>query len=383
MIRKVLCCLLACLILPGCTKEIPAPQAEPFSAVITSDLHFTLSTRDVNSLVPLVSHSEEVLDTIISEVLDIHPDVFIATGDLTNSGRPEDARYLADRLSILRNAGISVILTTGNHDLDQSDAGMFEEIYYSLPEMYSRDTASLSYAVVCRNVMFLAMDDSTYTGGTGAALPAETMNWLKEMLKEAQQKGMPAVFLSHHSVLSPYGKNYTIENRDLYPLLKKYGVKLCLTGHQHSQSLIQKEGMTELISTMPLSGAHLIGILESDGIQAEYRAKPLDFERFGPDGFASAVAELDRQSEENSRETFRTIFSRAGMEEDKQERCIDLMARFLQAHARGNLASEAGAIRKSPDLDDMLEGLDGSNYGPWVRNQLEDPVDSDTFAISW
>ena len=379
--RRILIFLFACLLAAGCSLSQPDLNGTPFTAVITSDLHFTLSSSDVNTLVPLVSDSEEVLETIVNEVLDIHPDVFIMTGDLTNSGKEEDEVYLAGKLDELKQAGISVILTTGNHDFNFTDASVFERVFFPLFDIESRDPSSLSYTVKCGNVLFLAMDDSSYTGS--GAFSEATMSWLKKQLKEARKNGSPVIFLSHHSVLSDYGKNYTIENKDLYGLLKSYGVRFCMSGHQHSQSLLKKEDMTELISAMPMNGAHLIGILQCDGSRLEYSAVPLDFETYGPEGFAETVKQADEKSLAYSRDTFLKIFADAGMDEEKQQACTDLMIDFMSAAAAGRLAGEAPGIRSSAAYDDLKEGLAGSNYGPWFERLMAHPEDSAHFSIEW
>ena len=101
-------------------------------AMIISDLHYTEYKEVDPVLVPGVAVAEEITDALAAEIIDRHPDVLIMTGDNTNSGYSRDVAGLIPKLRKIRDNGISIIITTGNHDFDLMDAAEFEEAYFEL-----------------------------------------------------------------------------------------------------------------------------------------------------------------------------------------------------------------------------------------------------------
>ena len=211
--------------------------ADPQSvkAMIISDLHYTEYKEVDPVLVPGIALAGEITDTLAAEVIDRHPDVLIMTGDNTNSGYIRDVAGLIPKLRKIKENGIPIIITTGNHDFDLMDAGEFEKAYFELLEPVDRDPASLSYTAIVKDVVFLAMDDNAAESGVGGEFSPETMRWISEML--AKYSGRPIIFLSHHNVLYGYGEegssSHLINNPELPKLLSDGGVKLALTGHMH------------------------------------------------------------------------------------------------------------------------------------------------------
>ena len=117
-------------------------ETDMLDVIVTSDLHFTLSEKVSNLIVPAIKYADAFTDAFFDEVIDRGPDVFIMTGDNTNGGDRRDSQELAHRLEKIRDAGIRIILTTGNHDLNHSNPEDFEEFYYGLVQMDERDRTS-------------------------------------------------------------------------------------------------------------------------------------------------------------------------------------------------------------------------------------------------
>ena len=200
-------------------------------AMVISDLHYT-ENKDANpAIVPGIALAEEITDVIVAQVIDMHPDVLIMTGDNTNTGRAEDASGLVQRLQKIRDNGIPIILTTGNHDFNHMTAEEFEVAYFGLLNPVDRDPNSLSYTAIVKDVVFLAMDDNYLYGGAHGEFSGETLRWLSEMLEKYRDHTV--IFLSHHNVL--YGRerdgsgSNLIQNPELPELLTEGGVRLALT----------------------------------------------------------------------------------------------------------------------------------------------------------
>ena len=252
-----------CLLLAG--SGCQAQESRPFRAIVASDLHYTSSEHAVDVIVSGMAFADEITDALVEEVIAEAPDVFIMTGDNTNSGARADALILVEKLSRIREAGIDVVITTGNHDMWVKDPTVFEDCYWPLFTPDERDEASSSYVQVVNGVALFAMDDNAVTMGAEGKFSQNTMAWLQEMLEKYSPQ-YPIVFLSHHNVLVGLGQeqteSYRIQNDELPGLLKEYGVHLILTGHLHSQMLEEWDGLYEVVNAMPFGGEHAIGRLE-------------------------------------------------------------------------------------------------------------------------
>ncbi|MBQ6223062.1 MAG: metallophosphoesterase [Solobacterium sp.] len=354
----------------GCTES---SQEEPLKAVITSDLHFTIQPEINGDIVPAMPYAREMTEVMSAQVMEMNPDVFIMTGDNTNSGRREDIIALVDILQKIKNAGIPVILTTGNHDKDQCTKEEYEELYFSLLEPEERDTETLSYSKTINDTVFLVMDDSFCTEGTGGQFPASTMTWLKEVLKEHKDLGHRIIFLSHHSVLTEDNRGYyQIQNQDLYKLLKKYGVKLCFTGHQHAQVILHKQKMYEIISGMTLTSPHRLGILECHGREVVYHTELLDITRLDAQA-RTAIEEGERQRSEEMRDIFLQILVREGVGSERIDGTMNLVMRYLAWQGEGVIGDHVQEITQDAYYQDMMTALKDTNYGPWISSILNAP----------
>ena len=347
-----------------------------FQAIVTSDLHYTKNRRANSSIVSGMAFAEEITDALVKEVVDRKPDVFIMTGDNTNTGDIYDASALVKKLRKIQDAGVRIILTTGNHDFNRMDADDFEAAYFDLLEPQDRDPASLSYTVVEKDVVFLAMDDNAvHPGGQGEFSP-ETMQWLKEMLEK--YKGHPVIFLSHHTVI--YGKGakntapYRIQNEELLPLLQTYGVQLALTGHMHSQVILEDGGMYEIVSSMPFGGSHTIGDLRINGRDVVYQIQPIELDKYGAGSTAQRLAARDAENSESFLDAIAEVMKKDGVRRsDKEWQGIrTLLGSFFQYYYEGSIADHAAELRADPYYNAMLEALWNHNYGPWIKSTVED-----------
>ncbi len=354
----------------GCREN---RHEEPLKAVITSDLHFTIQPEINGDIVPAMPYAGEMTEVMKAQVMEMKPDVFIMTGDNTNSGRREDIIALVDILQEIRNAGIPVILTTGNHDKDLCTKEEYEELYFSLLEPEERDTETLSYVKTINGTVFLVMDDSFCTEGAGGQFPASTMTWLGEMLKKHKNLGHRIIFLSHHSVLTEDNRGYyQIQNKDLYKLLKKYGVELCFSGHQHAQVILHKQKMYEIISGMTLMSPHRLGILECHDREVVYHTEVLDMARLDTQ-VRTAIEQREKQRSDEMRDIFLQILIREGVSSERIDGTMDLVMRYLAWQGEGVIGDHVQEITQDAYYQDMMTALKDTNYGPWISSVLNAP----------
>lgn len=358
---------------------------EAVKAMIISDLHYTEYKEADPLLVPGIAVAEEITDTIVAEVIDKHPDVLIMTGDNTNNGYEGDVSGLTAKLQKVRDAGIPIILTTGNHDFDMMDAAQFEEAYFGLLDPVDRDPASLSYTAIVKDVVFLAMDDNAVNPGGQGEFSPETMQWLSDIL--AKYRGHTVVFLSHHNVLYGYEEedpsSHLIRNPELPDLLREGGVKLAMTGHMHFPYITQEDGLWEILSGMPFSGEHFIGNLEIAEGRMSYYAEAIDFAAYGGD----VEGELDRLDQENSEymeQILSEVLEKEGIYGFRKKKVLDLISRYLLYYGEGTLAEHTQELKDDPSYDLMIKGLWDYNYGPWMKAMIDTTqYSAKELEISW
>ena len=341
-------------------------------AMIISDLHYT-ENKDANpAIVPGIALAEEITDVIVAQVIDMHPDVLIMTGDNTDTGRAEDASGLVQRLQKIRDNGIPIILTTGNHDFNHMTAEEFEDAYFGLLNPVDRAPDSLSYTAIVKDVVFLVMDDNYLYGGAHGEFSGETLRWLSEMLEKYRDHTV--VFLSHHNVL--YGRerdgsgSNLIQNPELPDILIDGGVRLALTGHMHLQYITKQDGLWEILSGMPFSGGHLIGNLAVGADRLLYYAEPIDIERYNS-SVVEILGSLDASSADHISSVFSKVLDKEGLRGRKRKRVQELLDRFFLYYGQGTLPEHKRQLMEDPYYEQMIDALWDYNYGPWVKEMIE------------
>ncbi len=341
-------------------------------ARVISDLHYTEEKDPDHTLVPGIAEAERLTDAMIAEVIDRHPDVLIMTGDNTNTGSSEDVSGLVSKLQRVRDAGISIIMTTGNHDFDLMDVAGYEAAYFPLLEPVDRDSASLSYTAVIKDVVFLAMDDHDAETDWMGAFSPETLQWIREML--AKYRGHTVIFLTHHNVLYNYGEDndetHLIQNPELPDILRQGGVRLAMSGHMHMQYITEEDGLWEILSGMPFSGDHLIGNLAVGKNKLLYYAEPFDPARYDS-ALKERLDELDRESAEYMDQIFAEILDAEELRGLKRRKVMNLIDWYFLFYNAGTLADHQQEFKNDPSYERMIRILWDYNYGPWMKAMIE------------
>ena len=372
MAKRLICLLVALTLL---SLSLPCSYGEEertLVLVITSDLHFTL--RQGVSIMPLIDRSEDLANTLADEVIALHPDAFVLCGDNTNSGRQNDAEALSAILQRIRESGVPVLVVPGNHDFDVGTAEEFFAQYGALCEPEERDAASLSFMLRIPPLRLLLMDDSSYMPGSGGKLREETMDWLEKQLSSARENGETVLFFSHHNVL-PGGESavqnaYMIQNPKLRDLLLSNGVRLCLSGHRHSQEVLSHGEMYEIISAAPAASPHLLGVLTLEGGTMRYEARPIGFSAFGAGYGLGDLPESERFQEEHYRAMLCESSSFPHYDEATQNRVLALFQRFLTCYGNGALLEVREEILSDPAYEAFRDVFSTTNYGLWMEALL-------------
>ena len=285
-----------------------ARAVEPATLIIASDLHYIapdLTDRGSyfqqiieNADGKAMEYSEELIEAFTDQVIEQNPDALILSGDLTFNGARLSHESLTDKLRRIKEAGIPVFVIPGNHDLENSMAASFEGDSYTLvdsvteaefEELYqefgyrealSRDDTSLSYvAELARDLRVLMVDVNTVD--SPATVTDSTLSWVERQLQEAVAEGVHVIAVSHQNLLghsSLFSFGFTMGNSErLLELYEKYHVICNLSGHMHVQHITESErGLPDIASSSIATYPNQYGVLELDGLSAEYHTVPVD-----------------------------------------------------------------------------------------------------------
>lgn len=245
-----------------------------------------------------ILHSSDITSVFVSDMLKMKPDVVVLTGDLTLNGEKKSNEELREKLSVLKENGIKVLVITGNHDVNRkayryTDVGVeeveslssqeFEDLWYDYgygDALYHDDWSNSYVYSINEKLWLLAIDSNT---GMKGIIRGTTLNWIETVLKEAKEKNIRVISLTHqnlfvHNSLFTWG--YQLDNaQKLIDLFKEYDVHLNLSGHLHVQTIKEEDGITDIavssLSVTPLQ----YGILTIDDNKLTYKTKSISSEQ--------------------------------------------------------------------------------------------------------
>lgn len=212
----------------------PREALTPLRVVVISDLNGRYGT---------LTYSEEV-HRAVQEIIARRPDVVLSTGDMV-AGQREGLDYRgmwqgfhAAVTTPLREAGIPLLITPGNHDGATSPRFALERAIFAdewqmhRPKVKFVDDRDypVRYSAVVGDTFFISLDATTV-----GALPDEQMHWLEAQLIRAQAYPSRIVFghVPLYAVSEPK-KREIIGDPALEALFNRYRVSAYLSGHHHT-----------------------------------------------------------------------------------------------------------------------------------------------------
>lgn len=269
-----------------------------------------------------IKYVSEITDAFISEVMDYKPSGgLIICGDLTYNGERASHLDLMRKFRKLMENGIKVYVIPGNHDINNYNAYKykstqkipissvsaedFRKIYFNcgFSEAIYEDEYSLSYIASVLDDLWLVMLDTNFYQNNNwknpvaikGVLSDSTYEWLEEHLKEAQQKNIKVIAVTHHSLVDHndlLNRGYTLEdNQRLVELYAKYNVVLNLSGHLHIQHIkpgyskeIKNKKIYDIATSSLIVCRNQYGILKYEaGKSIFYKTKVLDVSKWALD----------------------------------------------------------------------------------------------------
>ena len=201
----------------------------------------------------------KMFDLLVEKTLTEKPDIVLIAGDLTKDGEVESHQYVRERLDKIKNAGIKVYITPGNHDrgyMDtaykyENDTSTVVETFdnYSFPEFYKdygfddtteRFDYSMSYITEPMPGLTLISIDT----GIWCWYREGTVDWVCQQAIEARKKGNQVLVMQHHPLMPHY---YTQEElfelstpEDYLEVRERFansGIRTVLSGHTHASDI--------------------------------------------------------------------------------------------------------------------------------------------------
>jgi 3',5'-cyclic AMP phosphodiesterase CpdA len=219
------------------------------------------------------------LSAVVKEVLDYkeRPDVALVVGDLAQKqGYTADYATFVDLLRPLREAGLPLHLTLGNHDhRDHFRAGAMDN---GIRPAGGR----IAEVVALPRANLFILDTLDKTDAVTGTLGADQLAWLAKALDDRPDK--PAIIVGHHDPMfepPPMGKKPMglTDTAELFQVLEpRRQVKAYVFGHTHAWAVKQHNGI-HLVNLPPTSYLFVEGkpsgwvnaTLRPDGARLELR----------------------------------------------------------------------------------------------------------------
>ncbi len=343
---------------------------------------------------------EELTDALVYEIQQKNPDVLIVSGDLTHNGEKESHIEIAKKLKKIEESGTTVLVTPGNHDINNPYAREFkgseqivtesitpeefEQIYYEFgfSDAIARDEDSLSYlSKVSDDLWILMLDTNMYEQNTtspitNGALTDSTLSWVSDCGVLAEQNGVEILGVMHHNLYNHSDllyNGFTIDNsEEVLSVFKDSGINLVLSGHVHIQDIASNEEKT--VYDIATSGFVVYPVTYGELVYSKDNGFSYDTKNLDVEGWASSTKNNDENllnfneysKEHFYNESYKSTYSMLLMleivtdEEDEEAKAMaDTMAN-LNVHYFGGTVNEI-----DEELGVNIEDTEG--YKLWVR----------------
>lgn len=360
------------------------PAGSRVKLIVAADIHYIsprlndggeLFLRTVgNGDGKLTDLSPEVADAFLELTAAGRPDALVICGDLTFNGAKASLEDMCGKLKALTEKGIPVLVIPGNHDINYpiayafsgAEAARVENIRegtframcagFGYGEAASRDPASFSYIYPVSEDLSLLFLDANTEKAPGELLP-ETLKWAERVLKDAGRRGVRVISVTHQNVV-PQNKvfqdGFVVKNREKTTgLLRKYGVRMNLSGHAHLMHSAEEAGLldhcTGCLTLSPLMFAEVL-------YEPSVRAGGDPGGGAGPGGdpalsytprhLSVFQEEAKRRYEETAYQQVLSALSGVRADEKTRGNMADFAVRFNEAYFNGTLDMEA--MKKDP-----------------------------------
>jgi Icc protein len=218
------------------------------SWALLSDSHLAANPDTVSRDVNMAANFKAVVREVCG--LERPPAAVLVNGDLAfNTGESGDYALVKEMLQPLREAGLPVHLTLGNHD----ERARFWEV---LPDAKAEKRPVVdrqSALLPSSRVNWFVLDSLEKVNSTPGFLGEAQRDWLNRALKE--NAGKPAIIVCHHNPqVMGDPKNGLQDSEQLMAILRPLQhVKALIFGHTHDWGVQQDVSGIQLVNLPPTS----------------------------------------------------------------------------------------------------------------------------------
>ena len=216
-----------------------AAGADPDRWALLSDTHIAADPATISREVNMADHLRATLAEV--RALTTPPAGVFVNGDCSLlRGLAEDYTEFAGHFAPIREAGLPIHLTLGNHDDREVFWTALQNAKPAAPPLASKHVSVVEGA---RANWFL-LDSLDVTNQTPGRLGDEQRDWLAKALDAKANK--PALVMVHHNPVSgvPEKKSALLDADDLLALLApRRHVKALFFGHTHTWHITEQAGL--------------------------------------------------------------------------------------------------------------------------------------------
>jgi 3',5'-cyclic AMP phosphodiesterase CpdA len=176
------------------------------------------------------AHVAELVESLIADMRDHHPDLIVVSGDLTQRARPN--QFEQARAFLARMPG-PVLTVMGNHDVPLLN--MARRVLSPTQRYRESVTPILDPAIVLPGLVAVGLDTMPAWRWKAGHVSARQANLVRNTLGKSPQ-GAWRVVVTHHPVL-PAKLSGLRGRRRLIAACDDAGVALLLSGHTHRASV--------------------------------------------------------------------------------------------------------------------------------------------------
>jgi 3',5'-cyclic AMP phosphodiesterase CpdA len=223
-------------------------QADRF--IVFSDTHIAADASKIERGVNMSDHLGTAVASALAAGLPKASCVFV-NGDLSlKDGQPGDYTQFVSLMKPLRDAGLPIHLSLGNHDHR-------DNFWQAIPPGAAVVESKHVTVVESPKVTWIVLDTLNKTNVTPGLLGAAQLKWLAAFLDEPTHASKPVLVMIHHqperdpaatqpAAANEKPKNYSglLDGAALMEiLLPRKQVKAVINGHQHQWGLKQENGL--------------------------------------------------------------------------------------------------------------------------------------------
>jgi 3',5'-cyclic-AMP phosphodiesterase len=224
---------------------------------LLSDPHIDADSTKTNKENNMAVNLDKVVAAIVKGQEKERSYGLIINGDLAfNDGQPGDYNTFISHVKPLREAGIDVHLTMGNHDdRENFKKGCLEELHLRKSPLDHHHCGILTSAIV----NWVLLDTLEEVDATPGLLGESQLGWLDRTLRDLPNK--PTIIVAHHDLQGPVAEGKKVtglkDTEELIRVMEAHSkVQAFIHGHTHRWEVKTRNSGLHVVNVPAIGYAH-------------------------------------------------------------------------------------------------------------------------------